>query len=47
MSKRLLLVPLLVIAAAGADVSAQTAAAASDSWSRPASASSTAPSYCN
>ena len=47
MSKRLLLVPLLVIAAAGADVSAQTAAAASDSWNRPASASSTAPSYGN
>ncbi|MGA0586862.1 hypothetical protein ACO2Q2_07000 [Dyella sp. KRB-257] len=43
MSKRLLSVPLLIIAAAGADVSAQTAA--SDSWSRPASASSTAPSY--
>ena len=47
MSKRLLLVPLLVIAAAGTDVSAQTAAAGSDSWSRPASASSTAPSYGN
>lgn len=47
MSKRMLLVPLLVIVAAGAPVSAQTATAASDSWSRPASASSTAPSYGN
>ena len=49
MSMRLLFVSLLVIVAAGVDASAQTAPAASDSWSRPASASSAAaqPSYGN
>ncbi len=43
MSMRLSFVSLLVIVAAGVDASAQTAPVASDSWSRPAPASSTAP----
>ncbi len=42
MSMRLWFVSLLLIAASGADASGQTATPASDSWSRPAAASSAA-----
>jgi hypothetical protein len=49
MSIRSLLVALLITAAVAGEAVAQTAPAASDSWSRPASASSAAaqPSYGN
>lgn len=49
MPMRLLFVGLLIVAAGGTEALAQSAPAASDSWSRPASAGSVAarPSYGN